>query len=279
MGSERILQYPKALCNQVRRIVVEAGQATLPYFDMAEALQYNTKPDGSPVTQADIIAEDIIEKGLREIVPSVPMIGEEAVSQGRIPDLKNEEYFWLVDPVDGTKGFGTGDYTVNVALIHKGQPILGVIYAPVHGDLYTGSGAGEATRYLEKTNTEKPIYVRDIPREGFTVVTSRTHDPFGHLEGLLSRFKVNKTLRMGSSLKLCLIASGKADLYPRFGRISEWDIAAGDAILRSAGGSIIDFEGNQLTYGHADRKFIAPEFIASAGKVSPATLLDREAEL
>lgn len=278
MASERILQYPKALCNQVKRIVLEAGQATLPYYDMVETLHVTTKADGSPVTEADKIAEAIIEKGLREIVPSVPMIGEEAVSEGRIPDLSQADYFWLVDPVDGTKGFASGDYTVNVALIHKGEPVMGIIYAPVHGDLYTGCGPGEATRTLESTGTEKPITVRDIPREGFTIVTNRTSDPFGKIEKFLERFKVNKTIRLGSSLKLCLIASGKADLYPRFGQISEWDIAAGDAILRSAGGSIIDLDGNSLTYGHADKKFISPEFIASAGKIDPETLLDKAPE-
>ena len=274
MSAERILQYPKALCNQVRRIVLEAGQATLPYYDMVETLAVTTKADGSPVTEADKIAEAIIEKGLREIVPSVPMIGEESVSEGRIPDLSQADYFWLVDPVDGTKGFASGDYTVNVALIHKGEPIMGIIYAPVHGDLYTGTGPGEAMRYLESTGTEKEIRVRDIPREGFTIVTNRTTDPFGKIDKFLERFKVNKTIRMGSSMKLCLIASGKADLYPRFGRISEWDIAAGDAILRSAGGSIIDLQGNSLTYGHADKKFASPEFIASAGKIDSQTLLD-----
>ena len=258
----------------MRRIVLEAGQATLPYYDMVETLTVTTKADGSPVTEADKIAEAIIEKGLKEIVPSVPMIGEEAVSEGRIPDLSQADYFWLVDPVDGTKGFASGDYTVNVALIHKGEPIMGIIYAPVHGDLYTGTGPGEAMRYLESTGTEKEIHVRDIPREGFTIVTNRTTDPFGKIEKFLERFKVNKTIRMGSSMKLCLIASGKADLYPRFGRISEWDIAAGDAILRSAGGSIIDLQGKSLTYGHADKKFASPEFIASAGKIDPQTLLD-----
>jgi 3'(2'), 5'-bisphosphate nucleotidase len=273
-GSERILQYPKALCNQVRRIVLEAGQATLPYYDMAETLEVSTKPDGSPVTEADRIAEKIIEDGLRELVPSVPMVGEEAVSEGRIPDLAAAEYFWLVDPVDGTRGFASGDYTVNVALIHKGQPIMGLIYAPVHGDLYTGTGPGEAMRYREDTGTEKEIRVREIPREGFTVVTNRTTDPFHHIENFLEKFKVNKTIRLGSSLKLCLIASGKADLYPRFGRISEWDIAAGDSILRSAGGSIIDLQGQPLSYGHADKKFHSPEFIASAGKIPPHVLLD-----
>lgn len=274
MSDLRILEHPKALCNQVRRIVLEAGQATLPYYATAETLSFSIKKDGSPVSEADHVAEDIIEKGLREIAPGVPMVGEEAVSHGNIPDISNAPYFWLVDPVDGTKGFASGDYTVNVALIHKGVPVLGVIYAPVHSELYAGWGPGEAIKYYEQTGTERAITVRDIPREGFTIVTNRTSDPSGKLEEFLERFKVAKTLSLGSSLKLCLIASGRADLYPRFGRISEWDIAAGDAILRAAGGSIIDMTGQPLTYGHAVQNFVSPEFVASAGKIPPADLLD-----
>lgn len=271
--SDRLLDHPKALCNQVRRLVLEAGQATLPYYDIAESLSVTLKADGSPVTEADRVAEEIIEKGLKAIVPSVPVIGEEAASNGMLPDISSAPYFWLVDPVDGTKGFASGDYTVNVALIHNRIPIMGIIYAPVHGELYAGWGE-EAIRYNEQTQTEKKIYVRQIPREGFTIVTNRTTDPHGKLENFLDRFKVAKTIRLGSSLKICLIAAGKADLYPRFGRISEWDIAAGDAILRSAGGSIIDLQGQPLTYGHHETGFASPEFIASGNQIPPQDLLD-----
>jgi 3'(2'), 5'-bisphosphate nucleotidase len=274
MTGERILGYPKALCNQVRRVVLEAGQATLPYYDMAETLNISYKADGSPVTEADRVAEEIIEKGLKAMVPSVPMIGEEAVAEGRIPDLGSSEYAWLVDAVDGTRSFATGNYTVNVALIQNGLPVLGVVYAPVHGEMYAGWGPGEAIRFLEKTGTEKDISVRDIPREGFTVVVNRGAEQNRKLESFLERFKIAKTLHMSSSLKICMIAAGKADLYPRFGQISEWDIAAGDAILRSAGGSIIDLQGQSLTYGHADKNFQSPEFIASAAKIEPDVLLD-----
>lgn len=273
MSSDRILEYPKALCNQVRRLVHEAGQATLPYYAIAESLSITIKEDGSPVTEADRVAERIIEAGLKEMTPSVPMIGEEAVAEGRIPDIASSRYFWLVDPVDGTKGFASGDYTVNVALIRDGVPIMGVIYAPAHGDLYAGWG-DEAIKVSDDTGTEKSIRVRPIPREGFTIVTNRTKDYSGRLEHFLDRFKVNKTLHLGSSLKICLIASGKADLYPRFGPISEWDIAAGDAILRSAGGSLVTMGGETVTYGHADKKFLSPEFVASSGQLPVADLLD-----
>lgn len=273
MSADRILDYPKALCNQVRRVVLEAGQATLPYYHMAETLTFAIKPDGSPVSEADQIAEDIIEKGLKSIAPSIPMIGEESVAGGRIPDIGDAPAFWLVDPVDGTKGFASGDYTVNVALIRDGIPVMGVIYAPVHGELYAGWG-DEAIKFNEETGAEKSIKVRDIPRDGFTIITNRTKDYSGRLEKFLDRFKVAKTITLGSSLKICLIAAGKADLYPRFGPISEWDIAAGDAILRAAGGSIIDMNGQTLTYGHSDRKFLAPEFVASAGHIPPDDLLD-----
>lgn len=273
-GTERILEHPKALCNQIRRVVLAAGEATLPYYSAADTLEFSIKSDGSPVSEADRLAEEIIEKGLKEIAPSVPMIGEEAVSCGRIPDISSSRYFWLVDPVDGTKGFASGDYTVNVALIRDGQPYLGVVYAPVHGDLYSGWEGGEATRLRADTGLEKEIRVRDIPRGGFTVITNRSGDYSGRLQQFVDRFKVEKTMRLGSSLKICLIAAGKADLYPRFGRISEWDIAAADAVLRAAGGSIIDMAGNPVTYGHADKDFISPEFVASAGHIPPLDLLD-----
>lgn len=274
MALPEILNHPKALCNQVRRIVLEAGRATLPFYAIAETLEVSIKSDGSPVTEADRIAEQIIEAGLKAIAPEIPVIGEEAAEHGRLPDISNAEAFWLVDPVDGTKGFASGDYTVNVALIRNGQPILGIVYAPVRGELYAGWGEGEAIRYLEDSGTEKPIYVRDIPRDGFTVVINRTIDLSRRVERFLERFKIAKTLRLGSSLKICMIAAGKADLYPRFGPICEWDIAAADAVLRSAGGTIVDMQGQPLTYGHQDKQFLSPEFVASAGKIPVADLLD-----
>lgn len=268
MPSEKILNYPDALCNQIRRLAIEAGEATLEYFDEAGISEFDSKSDGSPVTLADHAAEEIIRAGLKEITPSILMIGEEASAKGALPDIAGQEYFWLVDPLDGTRQFikGEGDYTVNIALVHQGVPILGVIYAPVLGELYAGHGSGTAIRWLEENNNEKEIRVRRPPREGLTIISSKSHGDRVKLDQFLEGFKIEKVLKRGSSLKICAVASGKADLYPRFGETSEWDTAAGDAILRSAGGAIIDFKGAPLIYGQTGRQFINPEFVAFSGQ-------------
>lgn len=264
MQPNKLLQHPAALCNMVRRIAIEAGHATLEHFDESGCQNVEIKGDGSPVTIADREAEEIIEKKLKEILPDVPIIGEEAAAAGNLPDLTGVEYFWLVDPLDGTKEFisGSGDYTVNIALIHNGMPLLGVVYAPVVGELYAGSGEETAIRWLEDTNAEKPIHVRKPPKAGLTVVASRSHGDSGKLDKFLESYKVEKLLKRGSSLKICAVAAGKADLYPRFGPTCEWDTAAGDAVLRAAGGMLTTLDRQPMTYGHAGRKFLNPEFIA-----------------
>lgn len=265
VSSERLLSHPAALCNMVRRIAVEAGDATLAYFDESGYHGASSKVDGSPVTAADIAAEAIISKALTGILPGVPMIGEEAAAEGKIPDISGAEYFWLVDPLDGTKEFisGSGDYTVNIALIHKGSPVLGVVYTPVRGELYSGHEPGSALRCVVDDDKEKAISVRRPPRGGLTVVTSRNHDDPAEMQKFLENYKVEKLIRYGSSLKICAVAAGKADLYPRLGPTCEWDTAAGDAVLRAAGGCLTDFDGVPLTYGHAVRKFLNPGFIAA----------------
>lgn len=267
--SEKLLAHPKALMNIVRRIAYDAGEVTLDYFDESGYSGAMEKGDGSPVTEADRAAEALIEKALAETTPDIPFVGEEAVEAGRIPDLSGADYFWLVDALDGTKEFisGNGDYTVNIALMkRKGdlfEPFLGVIYVPVKGELYAGCGAGTAMRWMEDTDKEKEIYVRAAPREGLTIAASLSHGNTARLEKFLEGHKIAKITKRASSLKICMVASGKADLYPRFGPTCEWDIAAGHAILHSAGGDITDLDGKPMTYGHADRKFLNPEFIAA----------------
>lgn len=265
-ATEKLLRHPAAICNMVRRLAIEAGDHTLQYYEEAGCAA-DEKTDGSPVTIADREAEAIIIKGLNDIAADIPVVGEEATAAGIIPDLSGAEWFWLVDPLDGTREFvrGSPDYTVNIALIHRGIPVLGVVYAPVSGELYAGYGQGTAIRWLADTQNEKPIRVRDMPSGGLTVISSRNHHHQTEFDQFIADFKIAKAVRRGSSLKICLIAAGKADVYPRFGLTCEWDTAAGDAILRSAGGHIVDMQGAPLTYGHADRKFHNPEFVASSG--------------
>jgi 3'(2'), 5'-bisphosphate nucleotidase len=266
----KLLQNRAALCNMVRRLAIEAGDITLQYFDEAGFHGTEHKQDGSPVTQADREAEVLIEKGLLNLLPDVPVVGEEAIAAGHTPDISGSEYFWLVDPLDGTREFisGSGDYTVNIALIHHGEPVLGVVYAPALGDLYAGfveADGGKAVRWNADSDKEKEIYVRTPPKAGLTVVASRSHGTKAEqMEKFLEDYKVEKLLKRGSSLKICIIAAGKADLYPRLGTTSEWDTAAGDAVLRAAGGKIVDLEGNPLRYGKAAAKFLNPHFVASA---------------
>ncbi len=266
--SPKIFAHLPALCAQVRRIAIEAGDLTLDYFDESGYQGADIKADGSPLTQADTVAEELITKALKKIAPDIIVVGEEAVAGGSRPDLSNEEYFWLVDPVDGTKEFvsGSGDYTVNIALIHNGRPTLGVVYAPVHGELYAAHGEGTAIRWSVERESDKKITVRKPPNNGLTIVSSKSHGKGDKLDQFLSNYMIKKQITRGSSLKICAVAAGKADMYPRFGLTCEWDTAAGHAVIIGAGGLLTDIHGQELTYGGADPKFLNPEFIVrSAG--------------
>lgn len=265
--TQKLLDNLGALTNMVRRIAIEAGDITLKYFEDVDCGRLDNKSDGSPVTLADQEAEAHIEAKLAELTPGIPIIGEEAAAEGKAPvNFDRDGYFWIVDPLDGTKEFigGGGDYTVNIALVYKNEPILGVVYAPVKGELYAGHHQGSAVMWREDTDKEKEISVRPPPKEGLTIVASKSHGSAGRRDEFLSKFKINKLMQRGSSLKICIIAAGKADMYPRLGPTCEWDTAAGDAVLRAAGGMITDLDGKQLVYGGSNPKWLNPEFIASS---------------
>ena len=270
MSSDKLLSHPEALMNILRRIALQAGELTLKYFDEGGYHGADAKADGSPVTLADQEAEIYIEAELLKILPEIPMIGEESVADGRKTDLSDQRYFWLVDPLDGTKSFikGEDSYTVNIALIRDHKPFIGVVYAPASGQLYAGyhdpdTGAAKAIRWSEETGREKDISVRPPPESGLVVATSKNHGDPGKLDDFLRDYKVQKHLALGSSLKMCFIAIGKADIYPRFGPTCEWDTAAAHAVLNAAGGMITDVKGDELHYGGRDPGFLNPEFIAS----------------
>jgi len=269
--SSKLLSHRAALCNMVKRVAVEAGELILEYADGLKDMKAVSKSDGSPVTQADEQAEKLIEKHLLELLPDVPFIGEEKVAGDGVVDTGGSEYFWLVDALDGTREFINGgeNYTVNIALVHKDVPVLGVVYAPEKGELYYGftetDGEKKAFRFLEDTEKEKSIRVRSMPKEGLVVFSSKHFANNEKMEIFLGNFKIAKVLHMSSSLKICNIAAGKADLYPRLGKTCEWDTAAGDAILRAAGGIIRDLDQNTLQYGLGLREnYLNPEFVASS---------------
>lgn len=244
------------LLEDVRALARRAGEIVMDVY--ATDFGVRGKQDASPVTLADERAEEAIVAALRELTPDVPIIAEEAVAAGRVPEVHDR--FWLVDPLDGTKEFisRNGEFTVNIALIQDGAPLLGVVYAPAIGRLFAGLD-GE-TAYVEDAGGRRPIRCRAAPAEGITVVASRSHGDAAALDAFLGTRKVASLKNAGSSLKLCLVAAGEADLYPRLGRTMEWDIAAGHAVLAAAGGRVTDVAGAPLRYGKPG--FENPHFVA-----------------
>ncbi len=249
------------LAEKLLPVVRAAGEIELKYY--REGAEVIDKADGSPVTLADQEAEKLIAGALRELAPDVPMVGEESVADGHIPDISGGRFF-LVDPLDGTKEFitGGGDFTVNIALLENFVPVMGVIYAPVSGLLYYGAGAQAFVS--DNGKHAKQIRVRSAPPEGITVVAGKRHGDPERLNDFLKDRNVAAMVNRSSSLKFCVIAAGEADFYPRLGPTSEWDTAAGDAILRAAGGQVTQLCGAPLVYGKADKRFLNPEFMAFA---------------
>lgn len=269
----KLFLHRAALTNVVRRIALEAGDLILEHFDEGGSPDIEHKHDGSPVTSADKQAEALIVQALRDISADVPVIGEEMTAAGAAPGIAGADYVWFVDALDGTREFieGGPDFTVNIGLVKQGMPVIGVVYAPAKGELYAGfteeDGTQRALRWLEETDSEKDIRVRRTPREGLTVMTSRRQDIDGALARFLEQFKIEKVLKRSSSLKLCAIAGGKADLYPRFGKTHAWDTAAGHAILNAAGGEITDLQGQPLRYAGIDAPYLNPDFIAASSEI------------
>lgn len=266
--SSRLLENPKALLNIIRRIALEAGGIALSHFDEAGYRGADKKSDGSPVTRADHETEVFIEDALLKLLPEVPVVGEEAIALGKLPDLKTASHYWLVDPIDGTKEFvaGSPDFTVNIALVTNGAPLLGIVYAPALGELYAGLNTEEeklAVRWLEETGKEKEIRTRRPPKEGLHVITGRRRKNGERIDRFLEGFKVAKITRRGSSIKLCMLAAGKADLYPQFGQTCQWDTAAGHAVLSAAGGTLTDTKGTPISYSPESLDFCNLEFVAA----------------
>jgi len=247
-----------SLLPTVRTIAHEAGQVILRFYN--DGIDVATKVDGSPVTQADHAAEAVILPALHHLTPGIPVVAEEATAAGHRPDISGGR-FWLVDPLDGTREFisRNGEFTVNIALIDNGVPVLGVVYAPATGDLYAAAGPGTAVHWAEGRH-DHAITVRKPPPDGLTVVASRSHGTGADIDAFLAHHVVKDRLTCGSSLKFCTVARGKADLYPRFGPTSEWDTAAGHAVLVGAGGRVEQPDGTPLLYGKADIR--NPNFVA-----------------
>lgn len=213
----------------------EAGRATMTYYDGAVDADVREKGDRSPVTLADEVAHDILVEGLRRIDPNTPVISEEAEAAA-FEDRRGWRRFWLVDPLDGTKEFikRRAEFTVNVALIKDGEPVLGVVLAPALDLLYWAVKGGGAWREAKGAAPER-IYSNEVaPGTPLTVVESLSH-PSAELEEYLRTIPVAQRVKAGSSLKFCWVAEGRADIYPRLGPTMEWDVAAGDCVYRQSG--------------------------------------------
>ena len=249
------------LLESITNIARRAGEVILRVY--ATDFAVRGKDDASPVTQADEQAEASILEALAILAPDIPVVAEESVAAGRVPELASlAGRFWLVDPLDGTKEFisRNGEFTVNIALIERGEPLLGVVLAPALGRLFGGCRGSGA--FVEDAAGRRTIACRAVREAGLTVVASRSHGDAAVLDAFLAGRKVASLANAGSSLKLCLVAAGEADLYPRLGRTMEWDIAAGHAVLAAAGGSVRRIDtGEPLRYGKAG--FDNPHFVAS----------------
>ncbi|HZD25514.1 MAG TPA: 3'(2'),5'-bisphosphate nucleotidase CysQ [Alphaproteobacteria bacterium] len=246
-----------ALAAAIRDIAAEAGAVILDIYGSDFAVE--TKDDSSLVTEADQRAEAVILQRLATLAPEIPAVAEEAVAAGQMPDISGGT-FWLIDPLDGTREFVSrnGEFTVNIALIRDGRPELGAVHVPALSQSYWTDGAGGACRQLDG-GPVTAITARPAPADGLVAMVSRSHRS-PETDAFLERFDVKERLDAGSSLKLCRLAEGAADIYPRLGRTMEWDIAAGHAVLAAAGGSVTTLDGAPFTYGKPG--FENPHFVA-----------------
>jgi 3'(2'), 5'-bisphosphate nucleotidase len=244
-------------------LVVRAGTAILAVNRLA--MRIDGKADGSPVTEADLAADRIIGEGLARLLPELPALSEERAHLARPPYRRS---FFLIDPLDGTKEFvaGRGEFTVNLALVTDGTPLLGIIGAPALGLIWRGLvGRGaERLRVADMSvGTAEPIRTRAMPQRGdpWIVAVSRSHGD-ARTEAFIDARPGAARQTLGSAVKFGRVAEGGADVYPRLAPTSEWDVAAGHAIVAAAGGKVTDATGAALRFGEGREGFIVPEFIA-----------------
>jgi 3'(2'), 5'-bisphosphate nucleotidase len=225
------------------------------------------KSDNSPVTAADGASEAIILKALSEIAPEIPIVAEEQCAAEGFPEFEGTT-FWCVDALDGTKEFvhKRGSFTVNIGLIIDGTPALGLVYAPARDVLYRGTTCpttGDSSAEAVREGVRSEIAVRPTPEQGLTIVGSASHQVKDAMDAFLEAHNVHEMIAIGSSLKFCLVAEGKADMYPRFGPTCEWDIAAGHAVLNAAGGSVKTFDGDDMSYKKDTENYRNGTFLAT----------------
>lgn len=260
----------RRLAEGLLQAVLAAGRVQMRH--LREGVTVERKSDDSPVTAADRESERLLLEALERVAPGVPVIAEEAVTAGRIPAIGAR--FFLVDPLDGTKGFvrGRSEFTVNIGLIQDHVPSFGVVYAPALDDFYVTLGPEEAANARLAPDAPvrsladcglRPIHTR-APRPGHLKALTSTSHQSPETERLLDRYGVAERQAVSSSLKFGLIARGEADVYPRMGPTCEWDTAAGQAVLTAAGGIMTRLDGAPMRYGNVEAGFVNPSFIAWA---------------
>lgn len=241
----------------ISQIARKAGEVILQVY--AQDFDVQKKADHSPLTQADMASHRLIEDALGQLTPEIPVLSEESAA---IPYAERRQWqrYWLIDPLDGTREFvkRNGEFTVNIALVDQGFPILGVVHVPVTGVTYFGDAAGGAFRQ-ENHGEPEPIQVTRPCATPVRVAGSRSHAG-DSLVRFLQKLPAHEIVSMGSSLKLCLVAEGKADIYPRLGPTSEWDTAAAQAVVESAGGQVTDINLQRLRYNQKD-SLLNPHFL------------------
>ena len=239
------------LARAFAQLASDAGRLVMEVY--ATDFEVRTKDDLSPVSEADERAEALLVPGVQALLPGVTVVAEEAVSRGELPTLSGD--FILIDPVDGTREFVSrnGDFTVNVALVRDGVPVAGVVYAPAKERLFVGGTSAFSGALVagEPVGELSPLATRPYPANGLVAVASRSHLD-EQTAAFLDRLRPADRRSAGSSLKFCLVAAGEADVYPRFGPTMEWDTAAGDAVLRAAGGTVVDEDGAVFRYGKVE---------------------------
>ena len=254
------IQIKSSLIEQLKEISKEAGKAILEIYNTN--FDYQIKEDLSPLTKADTIAHNIICERLKVLTPNIPILSEESCN---IPFSIRSQWsqYWLIDPLDGTKEFikKNDEFTVNIALIENNYPIIGLIHNPVLNTIYWGSILG--TFFSKKNNTPQKISVKKSQLIKPRIICSRSHKS-EELEFYLRSIGKHQIIHAGSSLKFCSIASGESDIYPRFNPTSEWDTAAGQCIVESAGGTIKTLDGERMQY-NKKKSLINPGFICYSG--------------
>ncbi len=252
---------------QVVRIAQEADTAVMAvYASMLTPDEIQHKTDGSPLTQADLAAHQVIARALARLTPDIPVVSEEdAASQAH---RQPQGCFWLVDPVDGTKEFlaRNGEFTVNIALVQNGVAVLGVVVAPALGLAYWGAtGLGAFRQSPQGIEAIRVASEQEQSGRALRVLASKSH--MSHeTQAFLNRLGPHELMQAGSSLKFCRIAEGSADLYPRLSPTCEWDTAAGQAVLEAAGGSVLQLDGTPVRYGKPD--VLNPHFVAASTSLS-----------